>query len=187
MNSLEKRGYFLGDNIGKGAFSKVVRACYEKGGKRTELCCKIVDKEEIDSKFVKKFFPRELDVLRKLKNHPNLIGVHSILERRNIVYIFMRWAENGDMVQWLKNNQKASESQANLWFFQLVVAVKYLHSLNYAHRDIKPENIFLSANWNVKLGDFGFVRSCVNEKNMTILSKTFCGSEGKISFYSTNQ
>jgi len=38
---------------------------------------------------------------------------------------------------------------------ELISAVKYLHSKNYAHRDIKSSNIMLSRNGHVKLVDFG--------------------------------
>lgn len=185
MNPLQHHGYYLGDTIGKGTFSKVVRACkiienvHENvNEKRIELACKIIDRQQSDTGFISKFFPRELEILAKLKPHPNLIAIHSILERKKIVYIFMRWAEKGDLLTWMRAHGTATENQANLWFFQMVSAVKYLHSLGYAHRDIKPENIFLSANYNIKIGDFGFVRQCEDNNKKPIMSETFCGSEG---------
>lgn len=55
--------------------------------------------------------------------------------------------------------------------------MEYLHNRNLAHRDLKCENVLLTMNNSVKLGDFGFSRSCVNEQNGSkILSNTFCGS-----------
>ena len=35
------------------------------------------------------------------------------------------------------------------------MAVNYLHSNRILHRDLKTNNIFLTANGNLKIGDFG--------------------------------
>lgn len=39
---------------------------------------------------------------------------------------------------------------------QLADALKYCHTKGVIHRDIKPENLLLSANGNLKIGDFGW-------------------------------
>lgn len=59
---------------------------------------------------------------------------------------------------------------------QIVSAVHYLHNVDISHRDLKCENVFLMTNDHVKLGDFGFARSCRNELGNRVLSDTFCGS-----------
>lgn len=43
--------------------------------------------------------------------------------------------------------------------YQLVCALKYLHSAELIHRDIKPSNILIDESCHVKLCDFGLCRS----------------------------
>lgn len=179
-SALERRGYKLGKKIGKGSYGDVVRSYFvdKTSGRLVELACKYVNKSKAPKDFLEKFFPREIEILTKI-SHPNIIGIHSILQSGSTVFIFMRWAENGDLLDYVKKNGMISEPQANLWFYQMASAVKYLHSMNYAHRDLKCENILISKHLNIKIADFGFARKCVEDNNQNILSTTFCGSAGK--------
>ena len=51
--------------------------------------------------------------------------------------------------------------------YNLLCALKYLHSANILHRDIKPSNILIDANCNVKICDYGISRtqplSCIGK------------------------
>lgn len=179
--ALERRGYRFGRRIGKGSYGQVLEARFEdrRSGKRIDLACKCVAKERAPKDFLDKFFPREIDILRKI-HHVNIISIHSILQSGSTVFIFMRWAERGDLLDYVKENGAIGESHARLWFYQMVSAIKYLHSLDYAHRDLKCENVLISRRMNIKIADFGFTRKCIDEKGDKIWSETFCGSAGKL-------
>ncbi|CRL06612.1 CLUMA_CG019436, isoform A [Clunio marinus] len=175
--AMERRGYEFGNKIGKGSYGFVVKASYkdQSSEEKIELACKYVDKRKAPKDFLEKFFPREIKILTKV-SHRNIIGIHSILQSGNKVFIFMRWAENGDLLDYIKKNGIIPESQANLWFYQMASAIKYIHSMNYAHRDMKCENILISKHMNIKIADFGFATSCSGDDNKKFLSETFCGS-----------
>ncbi|XP_034944763.1 testis-specific serine/threonine-protein kinase 2 isoform X2 [Chelonus insularis] len=102
--------------------------------------------------------------------------VHSILQRGPRVFIFMRYADNGDLLEYTNRNGIISEQQSRVWFRQMVLGLYYLHGKNIAHRDLKCENILLSRTFTVKLADFGFARFCVDRDNRRVLSTTYCGS-----------
>ena len=60
---------------------------------------------------------------------------------------------------WVVYKQKKLSNSHIKWItYQLLCALKYLHSANVVHRDLKPQNILLSSNCDVKLCDFGLVR-----------------------------
>ena len=43
--------------------------------------------------------------------------------------------------------------------YNLLCALKYLHSMNVVHRDIKPSNILINRDCQIKICDFGLARS----------------------------
>lgn len=180
--SLERRGFTFQDQIATGSFSKVFKAMHRDTVTEevSTLACKRIDKEEATQAFLEHFFPRELEALMKLV-HPNIIEIHSIFTNSSHVFIFMRWAEKGDLLTFLKEHKIVVEKQANLWFYQMVLAFKYIHEAGIAHRDLKCENILISRHNNIKITDFGFARQCIGEMKEKILSQTYCGSECKFS------
>lgn len=71
------------------------------------------------------------------------------------MYIFLEYAENGDLFHFLKKKHH-SEKQLLKYFFQTCKAIKYIHNKNIMHRDLKPENILVDAKNTIKLCDFGY-------------------------------
>jgi mitogen-activated protein kinase 15 len=51
------------------------------------------------------------------------------------------------------------EVHKNYVVYQLVRALKYMHSGELIHRDIKPSNVLLKSDCSIKLCDFGLARS----------------------------
>lgn len=177
----EKHGFSFGNKIGCGAFATVNTAMYSKSTeqdkrRRVKLACKIIDQSQTSSDYLTKFLPRELEILTKI-DHPNLIQVHSIFQRKQKIYIFMQNAECGDLFRFIRDNGVVKQTWTKYWFYQLASAIQYLHSINIAHRDLKCENILLSRHMNVKVSDFGFAKICKPRRmDMIELSRTFCGS-----------
>ncbi|XP_050672326.1 testis-specific serine/threonine-protein kinase 1-like isoform X2 [Leptidea sinapis] len=176
--TLSSRGYKIIKKINEGSYAKVYLAEYKNANKKnrvTILACKVIDTNTAPKDFVKKFLPREIEMLIKL-NHPHLVHTHSIFQRRYKYFIFMRYMENGDLLEHILQKGAVPEDQARIWTRQLALAIQYMHEMEIAHRDIKCENVLLTANQNAKLSDFGFSRMCVDLDCRDISSETFCGS-----------
>ncbi|XP_047546044.1 testis-specific serine/threonine-protein kinase 1-like [Vanessa atalanta] len=176
--TLATRGYKMIKKVNEGSYAKVYLAEYRnpnKNDKLTVLACKVIDTNTAPKDFVKKFLPREIEMLIKL-NHPHLVHTHSIFQRRFKYFIFMRYMEHGDLLEYILQKGAVQEDQARIWTRQLALAIQYMHELEIAHRDIKCENVLLTANQNAKLSDFGFARICVDKRLKDIHSDTFCGS-----------
>lgn len=49
--------------------------------------------------------------------------------------------------------------------YQIFKALKYLHSAQLVHRDLKPSNILINSDCEIRLCDFGLVRSLTHEES----------------------
>ncbi|XP_066252779.1 testis-specific serine/threonine-protein kinase 3-like [Euwallacea similis] len=176
--TLAVRGYRLLKKLGEGSYSYVYLTEFVSNSDEKQnryLACKVVDVSKAPKDFVKKFLPRELDILVRL-NHPHIIHIHSVFQRKTKYFVFMRNAENGDLLEYVLKKGPVSEAQARVWIRQLALAVQYLHGMDIAHRDLKCENCLITANYNLKLADFGFARFVMDSNGKQLLSNTYCGS-----------
>ncbi|XP_062549599.1 testis-specific serine/threonine-protein kinase 3-like [Armigeres subalbatus] len=173
---IKSLGYRFIARLGEGTFSKVYLTEYAPANVTTtkKLACKLIDTAACSTKFKKKFLPRELAILLKIQ-HPHIIRVHAIMKCHSKVFIFMRYAEIGDLLTFILAHGPIGENQTRIWGRQMALALQYLHELGVAHRDLKCENILISTNFNVKLSDFGFARHVMKD-GAAELSSTYCGS-----------
>lgn len=49
--------------------------------------------------------------------------------------------------------------QIRYFTYQILRALKYVHSVGVLHRDLKPSNILINSNCDLKVCDFGFARA----------------------------
>ncbi|KAF5283741.1 hypothetical protein FQA39_LY17238 [Lamprigera yunnana] len=176
MKILKTIGYRIGKKIGEGTYSRVCIALHSKNGRHKKVACKIINKKRAEVEFIKHFLPREIRIVSKIR-HPNIVSVSNIFEINNFIYIFMDYCIHGDLLDYILKYGALSRNQAKRYFRQIADAVRYLHDKNIAHRDLKCENILFAPKCQIKLGDFGFARSCVDKKTgNSVLSSTYCGS-----------
>jgi mitogen-activated protein kinase 1/3 len=64
-----------------------------------------------------------------------------------------------DLRKLLSNEFFLTEENVESLIYNILCALKFLHSANIVHRDLKPDNILVDLNCNIKLCDFGLSRT----------------------------
>lgn len=164
MMSNKLQDYEVLSIIGTGSFG----TCFKVQNKLTQkmFVWKAIDYGDLDEG-KRKLLLSEINVL-KLLNHPNIVKYynHIINKATQSIYIIMECCEGGDLAALIKRciNEDCNLEEAFIWrtLYQLSKAIQRCHSfkrsLTILHRDIKPSNVFIDAEGNIKLGDFGLAR-----------------------------
>ncbi|EAY04214.1 CAMK family protein kinase [Trichomonas vaginalis G3] len=84
----------------------------------------------------------------------------------------MEYSDSGNLEQLVQANGGIDESEAVLYFKQIMSAISYIHERGVAHRDVTLKNILVSANGSAKLSDFGL---CKHQPENSYLTTT-CGT-----------
>ena len=174
-NMLEHKGYTIEMKLNEGAFGQVFKGMHKDLNE--PIAIKIMDLAKVGQKFESKFWPRELKALSGIK-HENVIFVYDIIRSGGRLFIFMEFANGGDITGYLNKNGPIPEALTCFWFGHVTNALRFIHEdLRFAHRDIKIDNILLN-NHIAKLTDFGFAKEAWDSNtNKPLLSETFCGTE----------
>ncbi|KNC54332.1 uncharacterized protein AMSG_12344 [Thecamonas trahens ATCC 50062] len=106
---------------------------------------------------------RELKIHSFLK-HPNILEVHDIMvvdkteqTTFNEIYLVVDLMKV-DLHFIISSGQPLTQDHYRYYIYQLVKALKYLHSANCMHRDLKPANCLSNAKCFLKVCDFGLAR-----------------------------
>ena len=101
---------------------------------------------------------REIMFLQEL-NHENVVRLFNVLRAENDrdIYLVFEFMET-DLHQVIRAGILEEVHQQYI-IYQILKALKYLHSGDLLHRDLKPSNCLLNAECHLKLADFGLARS----------------------------
>lgn len=124
---------------------------------------------------------RELNALKALKPHPNVIAIDEVVCPDNQDFTKMFYTMElcrGNLkdkqtsmierylsqdINWSKPVSKGKlpheyVKEAKLIVWQLLNGIAYSHSWGIAHRDVKPANVMWGSDETIKIGDFGLSR-----------------------------
>ncbi|KAF3649638.1 Mitogen-activated protein kinase 4 [Capsicum annuum] len=153
--------------IGRGAYGLVCAAVNSET--REEVAIKKIG-NAFDNRIDAKRTLREIKLLRHM-DHENIIAIKDLIrppkkEAFNDVYIVYELMDT-DLHQIIRSEQPLTNDHCQYFMYQILRGLKYVHSANVLHRDLKPSNLFLNANCDLKIGDFGLARTTSETDFMT--------------------
>ncbi|KAF9687019.1 hypothetical protein SADUNF_Sadunf02G0050300 [Salix dunnii] len=160
--------YKIQEVIGKGSYGVVCSAIDTHTGEKVAIK-KIHDIFEHISDAAR--ILREIKLLRLLR-HPDIVEIKHIMlppSRRDFkdIYVVFELMES-DLHQVIKANDDLTREHYQFFLYQLLRALKYIHTANVYHRDLKPKNILANANCKLKICDFGLARVAFNDTPSTV-------------------
>uniref|UniRef100_A0A915KJY1 Protein kinase C n=1 Tax=Romanomermis culicivorax TaxID=13658 RepID=A0A915KJY1_ROMCU len=149
---------FTDEILGSGQFGIVYGGVQRANSKHVAI--KIIDKQKFPAN-KEAALRTEVEILQKV-SHPGVVEFTQMLETPERIFVVMEKMK-GDMLEMILSSERGRLSEGVTQFLinQILIALRYLHSLNIVHCDLKPENILLASDADypqVKLCDFGFAR-----------------------------
>jgi serine/threonine protein kinase len=143
--------YTLVKPIGHGAYGVVCSAVDNTNGEKVAI--KKINKA-FDHLTDMKRTLREIKILRHF-HHENIILIKDILRplslnRFDDVYLVTELMDT-DLHQIIASPQPLTDDHCQYFLYQILRALKYIHSAHVLHRDLKPSNLLLNGNCDLKV------------------------------------
>lgn len=148
--------YDLGRELGRGEFGITYLCTDVNSGEK--FACKSISKKKLRTAVDIEDVRREVEIMRHLPQHPNIVSLKDTYEDDDAVHIVMELCEGGELFDRIVARGHYTERAAAAVMRTIVEIVQGCHKHGVMHRDLKPEN-FLFANKkesaSLKAIDFG--------------------------------
>ncbi|XVE84594.1 hypothetical protein DITRI_Ditri17bG0025200 [Diplodiscus trichospermus] len=153
-NILER--YELGKELGRGEFG-ITHQCFDlETGKA--YACKKISKAKLRTEIDVEDVRREVEIMKHLPKHPNIVAFREAFEDKDAVYLVMELCHGGELFDRIVAKGHYTERAAASVTKTILEIVKVCHEHGVIHRDLKPENFLLadaSETAPIKAIDFG--------------------------------
>ncbi|MEO1087283.1 MAG: serine/threonine-protein kinase, partial [Acidobacteriota bacterium] len=146
--------YRVEDQIGAGGMGVVYRGLDPE--LRRPVALKRVHPWGADEKAVRRL-RREAQTLARL-SHPSIAQIYDVLEDSGTLWIVLELVE-GASLPTLQRRRRVSMADQIRCFIKIGDGLVAAHGRGVLHRDLKHENVLVTADWEVKILDFGLAIS----------------------------
>ncbi|KAJ8562375.1 hypothetical protein K7X08_011666 [Anisodus acutangulus] len=158
------------DKIGQGTYSNVYKARDCLLNKVVAL--KKVRLDNLDPESVK-FMAREIIILRRLGDHPNVIKLEGLVTSKMscslyLVFDCMEYDLKGIQEQ---KGAKFSEPEIKCYMHQLLKGLDHCHSRGILHRDVTTSNLLVNKEGVLKIADIGLSTFFDPEQSIPLTSR----------------
>ncbi len=153
------RHFSIGQLLGRGAYGIVWQAVE----KRTQnvMALKKCYEAFRNSTDAQRTY-REVMYLQKLDGHENIVRLHNVMNATDGKDLYLTFDFMPADLHVVIRSNILEDIHKEYIIYQLLRALKYIHSAGLIHRDIKPSNLLIDTDCNIKLCDFGLCRSITN-------------------------
>ncbi|GEM_PF-2964742 len=170
--TLKDGQYTIVEVLGQGAMGVVYRAIDRNLDRIVSI--KGMNPDLVESESFEKRFEKEAKAIARL-NHPSVIQIYDFFREGNRCYIVMEYFKSESLLEFVKSIQDGSPYDFTPIFLKILDALDAIHKRGLVHRDLKPSNVLISASEEIKLIDFGLVKS---GGPMVSMSGHFLGTPG---------
>lgn len=127
--------------LGSGAYGHVWRAI-ERRTKREYALKKIFDAFQNATDAQRTY--REITILTQLE-HPNVVRLHKVIRARNNRDLYLVFEFMEADLHSLVGEQVLQSMHLRFIAYQILRALRFLHSAQLLHRDLKPSNVLINS------------------------------------------
>jgi mitogen-activated protein kinase 15 len=158
-----RRRFDISQRLGKGAYGIVWKAT-EKRVHSVVALKKCFDAFRNSTDAQRTY--REIMYLQKLAGHENIIRLQHVIRAENDKDIYLTFDHMETDLHAVIRANILEEVHKKYIIYQVLKALKYMHTGELLHRDIKPSNLLLNSDCHVKLCDFGLCRSVAEKMDV---------------------
>ncbi|KAG2499662.1 hypothetical protein HYH03_002599 [Edaphochlamys debaryana] len=171
--------YAVRARLYKGTMSAVYRPFRSVHGRPSQARCllsglpvalKIYFKQRVPDNVVHQVM-REVAIHLQASSARNALQLYAAFQTEELLVLVMELAPRGSLEavcqQGTPSGRLSEEQLRALVLAPLLDALSYLHARGICHRDIKPENLLFTADWGLRLADFGVSINLLHERAVT--------------------